>query len=46
MIEVFRVENLIEVYIKQKYTKESHVELSHSVLSYLKKQGFMNKKHQ
>ncbi|MEZ9906260.1 nitroreductase family protein [Vibrio breoganii] len=42
MIEESGVENLAQVYTKLKYTKESHIEFSQSVLSYLKKQGFMN----
>ncbi|GAL33592.1 oxygen-insensitive NADPH nitroreductase [Vibrio maritimus] len=42
MIEESDVENLAQVYTKLKYTRESHVDFSKSVLSYLEKQGFMN----
>jgi hypothetical protein len=42
MIEESDVENLAQVYIKLKYTRESHVDFSKSVLSYLEKQGVMN----
>lgn len=42
MIEESGVENLAQVYTKLKYTKESHIEFSQTVLNYLKKQGFMN----
>lgn len=42
MIDESGVENLAQIYTKLKYTKESHVDFSNSVLDYLKKQGFMN----
>ncbi|MGR5500160.1 hypothetical protein ACQKP3_05505 [Vibrio sp. DNB22_10_4] len=42
MIEESDVENLAQVYTKLKYTRESHVNFSKSVLGYLEKQGFMN----
>lgn len=42
MIDESGVENLAQVYTKLKYTKDSHVEFSQTVLNYLSKQGFMN----
>ena len=42
MIEESDVKNLAQVYTTLKYTKESHVEFSQTVLHYLEKQGFMH----
>ena len=42
MIEESSVENLAQVYTKIKYTKESHVEYSRSLMHYLEGQSFLN----
>ncbi len=42
MIEQSDVENLAQIYTKLKYTKESHIEFSQTVLNYLERQGFMH----
>ena len=34
--------NLAQIYTKAKYTRESHLQYSHSVLNFLKSQNFMN----
>ena len=41
MIEESDVENLAQVYTKLKYTRESHIEYSESVMNYLKRSGFL-----
>ncbi|MGF1710274.1 nitroreductase family protein [Vibrio kagoshimensis] len=41
-IEASDVKNLAQLYTTLKYTRESHVEFSQSVLHYIEKQGFMN----
>lgn len=41
MIEASGVSNLAQVYTKVKYTRESHIEYSASVMSCLKEQGFL-----
>ncbi len=41
-IEQSDVKNLAQLYTTLKYTKESHIEFSQTVLQYLEKQGFMN----
>lgn len=38
------VQNLAQVYTKLKYTRQSHLEYSNTVLKYLDKQNFMNNK--
>ncbi len=40
-IEGSGVENLAQVYTVLKYTRESHIEFSRTVLDYLKEQGFL-----
>lgn len=40
-VEQHGVENLAQVYTKVKYTRESHVEYSRTVLNYLVEQGFL-----
>ncbi len=42
MIEQSDVENLAQIYTKLKYTQESHIEFSQTVLRYLENQGFMS----
>lgn len=42
MIEESDVENLAQIYTKLKYTRESHVAFSQTVLNYLKQQNFFN----
>jgi nitroreductase len=44
MIEGLGLENLAQVYTIAKYTKESHLEFSQTVLKYLGNQNFMNNK--
>jgi len=41
-IEGSGARNLAQVYTIVKYTRESHVEFSETVLNYLREQGFMN----
>ena len=41
-IEASDVKNLAQIYTSLKYTRESHVGFSETVLHYLEKQGFMN----
>ncbi|ANS76504.1 NADPH-dependent oxidoreductase [Paenibacillus yonginensis] len=41
MIEELGLKNLAQVYTIAKYTKESHLEFSQTVLNYLEKQNFM-----
>ncbi|MDA9557373.1 nitroreductase family protein [Vibrio sp.] len=41
-IEESDVKNLAQLYTTLKYTHESHVQFSNTVLAYLQKQGFMN----
>ncbi|UJF17890.1 nitroreductase family protein [Vibrio sp. SS-MA-C1-2] len=43
-IEASDVKNLAQLYTSLKYTRESHLEFSQTVLHYLEKQGFMNHK--
>jgi hypothetical protein len=40
-IEMSGAENLAQIYTKVKYTRESHLQYSETVLNYLKAQGFM-----
>lgn len=40
-VEEFGAENLAQVYTRVKYTRESHLHYSQTVLSYLQEQGFM-----
>jgi nitroreductase len=42
MIEKLNIQNLAQVYTKAKYTKQSHIEYSESVLNFIKKQNFFN----
>ncbi|MBY8028553.1 nitroreductase family protein [Vibrio fluvialis] len=42
MIEQSDVNNLAQIYTQLKYTRESHLEFSQTVLNYLHQQGFMN----
>ena len=42
MTEQLGLKNLAQIYTIAKYTKESHIEFSQTVLNYLKKQNFMN----
>ena len=42
MTEQLELTNLAQIYSVAKYTKESHLEFSQTVLDYLKKQNFMN----
>lgn len=42
MTEQLGLENLAQVYSIAKYSKESHMEFSQTVLNYLEKQNFMN----
>ncbi len=42
MIESSEVTNLAQIYTELKYTRQSHVEFSQTVLNYLRQQGFMN----
>lgn len=42
MTEEMGLENLAQIYTRAKYTKESHLEFSRTVLDYLEKQNFMN----
>lgn len=42
MTERLKLENLAQIYSVAKYTKESHVGFSETVLNYLEKQNFMN----
>lgn len=42
MTEELRLKNLAQVYTIAKYTKESHLEYSQTILNYLEKQNFMN----
>ena len=41
-IEASDVQNLAQIYTSLKYTRESHIGFSETVLHYLEKQGFMN----
>ncbi len=41
MTERLGLKNLAQVYTIAKYTKESHLEFSQTVLKYLEKQNFM-----
>ncbi|AJR06483.1 NADPH-dependent oxidoreductase [Photobacterium gaetbulicola] len=41
-IEASDVKNLAQIYTSLKYTRESHIGFSETVLHYLEKQGFMN----
>lgn len=42
MTEQLGLKNLAQIYSVAKYTKESHIEFSQTVLNYLDKQNFMN----
>ncbi|WP_245894474.1 nitroreductase family protein [Planomicrobium soli] len=42
MTEELGLKNLAQIYTIAKYTKESHIEFSQTVLNYLEKQNFMN----
>ena len=42
MIDESDVENLAQIYTRLKYSRESHLEFSQSVLDYLKRQNFFN----
>lgn len=42
MIENMNIQNLAQVYTKAKYTKQSHIEYSETVLNFIKKQNFFN----
>jgi nitroreductase len=42
MTEQLGLKNLAQIYSVAKYTKESHMEFSQTVLNYLEKQNFMN----
>lgn len=42
MTERLGLKNLAQIYTVAKYTKESHLEFSQTVLNYLEKQNFMN----
>ncbi|MGI2328406.1 nitroreductase family protein [Planococcus sp. YIM B11945] len=44
MTEQLGLKNLAQIYTIAKYTKESHMEFSQTVLNYLEKQNFMNNK--
>ncbi|MBD8069360.1 nitroreductase family protein [Bacillus sp. PS06] len=44
MVEELGLKNLAQVYTIAKYTKESHVDFSQTVLNYLEKQNFMENK--
>ncbi|MFN8672323.1 MAG: nitroreductase family protein [Candidatus Sericytochromatia bacterium] len=42
LVEENKVNNLAQIYTTIKYTKESHIEYSNTVLNYLKEQNFFN----
>lgn len=42
MIEDLNIQNLAQIYTVAKYTKQSHIEYSETVLNFIKKQNFFN----